>query len=203
VVGLAVARRLALAGRRVTVLEAEADFGLHTSSRGSWVIHSGLYYPADSFKAKLCQAGRHMLYAYCDARGVHFEKRGKIVVAVSDDQVSCAGSRSRQLCSHTLLALFSHRNLVWQVCVTLPQNLRSYFRDVCDCIQSCRSTTSVSPKRATRQVSKLEALLENGHRNGATDLRWMPAEEACSLEPALHCVAALFSPATGVVDGRG
>lgn len=123
-VGLAVARRLALAGRRVTVLEAEADFGLHTSGRGSWVIHSGLYYPADSFKAKLCQAGRHMLYAYCDARGVHFEKRGKIVVAVSDDQVSFAGCRSRQLCSHTLLALLSHRNLVWQVCVTLPQNLR-------------------------------------------------------------------------------
>lgn len=51
-------------------------------------------------------------------------------------------------------------------------------------------------------MEKLKVLLENAHTNGATDVRWMPTEEARSLQPDLHCVAALFSPTTGVVDGR-
>lgn len=54
VVGLAVARALALAGREVMVLESEADIGTGTSSRNSEVIHAGIYYPAGSLKAQLC-----------------------------------------------------------------------------------------------------------------------------------------------------
>jgi L-2-hydroxyglutarate oxidase LhgO len=65
VVGLAVARELALAGREVIVLEAAESIGTHTSSRNSEVIHAGLYYPKGSLKARLCVEGKHKLYAYC------------------------------------------------------------------------------------------------------------------------------------------
>ena len=67
VVGLAVARALALAGREVLVLEREALIGSHTSSRNSEVIHAGIYYPEGSAKARLCVAGRELLYAYAAA----------------------------------------------------------------------------------------------------------------------------------------
>ena len=70
VVGLAVARALALAGREVTVLEAEPRFGMHASSRNSEVIHAGIYYPPGSLKARACVAGRDMLYRYCAERGI-------------------------------------------------------------------------------------------------------------------------------------
>ena len=88
VVGLAVARELALAGREVIVLEAEDAIGTHTSSRNSEVIHAGLYYPKDSLKARFCVAGKRMLYAYCADRGVPHSNIGKIVVAVTADEVA-------------------------------------------------------------------------------------------------------------------
>lgn len=50
VVGLAVARELALAGREVWVIERAADIGTGTSSRNSEVVHAGIYYPQGSLK---------------------------------------------------------------------------------------------------------------------------------------------------------
>ncbi len=70
VVGLAVARELALSGRSVIVVEAGRLIGAETSSRNSEVIHSGIYYPQGSLKAKACVAGRRRLYDYCDQHGV-------------------------------------------------------------------------------------------------------------------------------------
>src|SRR4051794_40607186 len=87
VVGLAVARALALAGREVLVLEAADAIGTETSSRNSEVIHAGLYYPPGSLKARLCVAGRRALYAYCAARGVPATAVGKIIVATDDSQI--------------------------------------------------------------------------------------------------------------------
>ncbi len=81
VVGLAAARRLALAGLETLVLERESDFGSGISSRNSEVIHAGLYYPAGSLKARLCVQGRAMLYRYCEERGVAHRRCGKLVVA--------------------------------------------------------------------------------------------------------------------------
>ncbi len=86
VVGLAVARALALAGREVWVLERAEAIGTGTSSRNSEVIHAGLYYPAGSLKARLCVRGRAQLYAYCAARGVAHERCGKLIVATSTAQ---------------------------------------------------------------------------------------------------------------------
>ena len=81
VVGLAVGRSLALAGREVVVLEAEAQIGMHASSRNSEVIHAGLYYPGESLKAQLCVQGKEMLYSYCEEHGVDHSRLGKIIVA--------------------------------------------------------------------------------------------------------------------------
>jgi L-2-hydroxyglutarate oxidase LhgO len=87
VVGIAVARALALAGREVLVLDAAEGIGTETSSRNSEVVHAGLYYPTGSLKARLCVAGRHALYAYCAERGIAHRRCGKLVVATAEDQV--------------------------------------------------------------------------------------------------------------------
>ncbi|SEC12630.1 L-2-hydroxyglutarate oxidase LhgO [Rhizobiales bacterium GAS188] len=86
VVGLAVARALALSGRETLILEAETMIGTGTSSRNSEVIHAGIYYPKGSLKALLCVAGRKALYAYCDAHGVPYRRCGKLIVAANDEQ---------------------------------------------------------------------------------------------------------------------
>ncbi|MGH6637450.1 MAG: NAD(P)/FAD-dependent oxidoreductase [Polaromonas sp.] len=88
VVGLAVARALALQGREVMVLEAADAIGTATSSRNSEVIHAGIYYPQGSLKARLCVEGKELLYAYCAARGIGHSRCGKLIVATSDAQVA-------------------------------------------------------------------------------------------------------------------
>jgi len=88
VVGLAVARALAQAGREVVILEAEALIGSRTSARNSEVIHAGIYYPKDSLKARLCVAGRHALYDYCAAHHVPHRRCGKLIVATDEAEVA-------------------------------------------------------------------------------------------------------------------
>jgi len=88
VVGLAVARALALAGREVLVLEQEAVIGQGTSSRNSEVIHAGIYYPPGSLKARLCVRGKTLLYTYCAERGVDHRRCGKLIVAHTASQAA-------------------------------------------------------------------------------------------------------------------
>jgi len=88
VVGLAVARALALGGREVMVLEAASAIGTGTSSRNSEVIHAGIYYAKDSLKAKLCVRGKELLYDYCAERGIGHRRCGKLLVATQPEQVS-------------------------------------------------------------------------------------------------------------------
>lgn len=88
VVGLAVARALALQGREVIVLEAEGAIGTGTSSRNSEVIHAGIYYPQGSLKARLCVAGKAMLYDYLAARALPHRRCGKLIVATSPPQLA-------------------------------------------------------------------------------------------------------------------
>ena len=86
VVGLAVARALALSGREAVVVEAESMIGTGTSSRNSEVIHAGIYYPPGSNKARLCVAGKQALYEYCAERGIKHRRCGKLIVATNDNQ---------------------------------------------------------------------------------------------------------------------
>jgi L-2-hydroxyglutarate oxidase LhgO len=137
VIGLAVARRLALAGREVIVLEAAEAIGTQTSARNSEVIHAGIYYAKGSLKARLCVAGRKALYAYCTSRGVAHKRLGKFIVATSEAQ--------------------------------LPE------------------------------LARLQAAAA---ANGVVDLeRWDKAALARA-EPAVSCVAGLWSPSTGIIDSH-
>ncbi len=137
VVGLAVARALAMAGREVVVLEAEDAIGTHTSSRNSEVIHAGIYYPKGSLKARTCVAGKELLYEYGVSHGVHHRRSGKLIVA-SDEQ----------------------------------------------------------------QIPELEKIQQRAHANGVTDVVWMTRQQVVALEPAVHCVAGLYSPSTGIIDSH-
>ncbi|MGO4607527.1 NAD(P)/FAD-dependent oxidoreductase [Variovorax sp. 2RAF20] len=137
VVGLAVARALALAGREVLVLESEGAIGTGTSSRNSEVIHAGIYYPQGSLKAKLCVEGKELLYAYAAERGVPHRRCGKLIVATSPGQ-----------------------------------------------------------------ADQLDAIRVKAAANGVGDLAMLTAQQAGALEPQLHCVAALHSPSTGIVDSH-
>ncbi|MQA67088.1 MAG: FAD-dependent oxidoreductase [Alphaproteobacteria bacterium] len=138
VVGLAIARALALSGREVVVLEAANAIGTGTSSRNSEVIHAGIYYPRGSLKAIHCVAGRERLYTYCAEKGVPHRRCGKLIVATDN-----------------------------------------------------------------AQVDGLRALEQKSRANGVADVRWLDANVARTLEPALHCVAALLSPSTGIIDSHG
>jgi L-2-hydroxyglutarate oxidase LhgO len=137
VVGLAVARELALAGREVIVLESEGAIGTGTSSRNSEVIHAGIYYPKGSLKARLCVEGKWLLYDYLAARSLPFKRCGKLIVAT-----------------------------------------------------------------APAQVGELEAIRAKALANGVDDLAWMEGEAVRAIEPHLHCLAALHSPSTGIVDSH-
>ncbi len=92
VVGLAVARALARAGREVVVVEAENAIGTGTSSRNSEVIHAGIYYPTGLVKTRLCVEGKAMLYAFCRDYSVPHRRCGKLIVAADDE-------RGRKACS--------------------------------------------------------------------------------------------------------
>ena len=86
VVGLAVARALAMSGREVFLIDAAEGIGTETSSRNSEVIHAGIYYPAGSLMARLCVAGKWAMYAYCNERGIAHRNCGKLIVATSDEE---------------------------------------------------------------------------------------------------------------------
>lgn len=88
VVGLAVARELANRGLETIVLERHKVIGCETSSRNSEVIHAGIYYPKNSLKARLCVAGKALLYDYCENKNIGYKRCGKLIVASSEAQLS-------------------------------------------------------------------------------------------------------------------
>ncbi len=88
VVGLAIAAQVASRNRLVYVLEKNERFGQETSSRHSGVIHSGIYYPEGSLKAKLCVEGNRLLCELCRKHGIGYQKLGKLIVATSDEEIT-------------------------------------------------------------------------------------------------------------------
>jgi L-2-hydroxyglutarate oxidase LhgO len=84
VVGLAIAREFAMAGREVVIVESQSHYGSGTSARNSGVIHAGIYYPTGSKKALWCVEGRHLLYDYVSCRKVGHKRIGKLIVAAQN-----------------------------------------------------------------------------------------------------------------------
>ncbi|WP_406829726.1 L-2-hydroxyglutarate oxidase [Pedococcus sp. KACC 23699] len=89
ILGLAVAERLCRTrpGTEVTVVEKEPGWARHQTGRNSGVIHSGLYYPPGSAKARMCRAGSASMLAFARAEGVAHEVCGKLVVATREDEL--------------------------------------------------------------------------------------------------------------------
>jgi L-2-hydroxyglutarate oxidase LhgO len=87
IIGLSVAHALSDGEKEIIVVERNESFGQETSSRNSEVIHSGIYYPKDSFKAKCCIRGRHLLYDLCVKHGIPHKKLGKLLVACDKKEV--------------------------------------------------------------------------------------------------------------------
>lgn len=87
VIGLSIARELAMAGHEVIILETAHSIGTETSSRNSEVIHAGIYYPRDSLKAKLCLEGKKKLYEYCRSHNVPHKTCGKLIVATNKEEI--------------------------------------------------------------------------------------------------------------------
>ena len=87
VVGLAIAAKLSERYQNIFVIDKNRSFGQETSSRNSEVVHSGIYYPTGTLKAKFCVEGRKMLYSLCDKENIPYRKCGKLIVATNDSEV--------------------------------------------------------------------------------------------------------------------
>ncbi len=87
VVGLACAAESSSRGLPTLLVERHPSFGQETSSHNSEVIHSGIYYPANSLKARLCVPANRNLYEQCAREGIWTRRCGKLVVAVTHDEV--------------------------------------------------------------------------------------------------------------------
>ena len=87
IIGLAVAEALSARYDNILLVEKRETFGQETSSRNSEVIHSGIYYPPDFLKAGFCREGNRALYKRCLERAIPHRRIGKLIVAVSDDEV--------------------------------------------------------------------------------------------------------------------
>ena len=137
IVGLAVARELTMRhpGASICVLEREPALGRHQTGHSSGVVHAGIYYAPGSLRARLCVAGARELYAYCDERGIPYEKSGKLIVAAGEEE-----------------------------------------------------------------LTRLDELERRGRENQVPGLRRVVPNEIAEIEPHARGVAALHSPATGVVD---
>ena len=116
VIGLAIARHLAMRGRDVIVLEKRDAIGTEVSSRSSEVIHAGIYYPKDSLKARLCVAGKHLLYEFCADHGVAHRRIGKLIVAVTDEELDGLSD----------VRAAAHRNGVTDVEYMTPGQVREF-----------------------------------------------------------------------------
>jgi len=137
IVGLAVAREVLARrpGAKILVIDKHDSVAYHQSGHNSGVIHSGVYYAPGSLKARLCVEGSRLMQEFCDANGIPYERCGKLIVALTDQE--------------------------------LPR------------------------------LTELEA---RGHANGVQGLRRVGGGEIADLEPLCRGIAALHSPATGIVD---
>ena len=89
IVGLAVAREI-LARRpdaRLVVIDKQTAVAQHQTGHNSGVIHSGIYYTPGSLKARLCVEGARLMYEYCDEHAIPYERCGKLVVALDDEEL--------------------------------------------------------------------------------------------------------------------
>lgn len=86
VVGCAIARAVSARWQDVFLVEQNPKLGMATSSRNSGVVHSGIYYPKNSLKARHCIEGNRLTYEFCKKHSVPFRHTGKLVVAANEHE---------------------------------------------------------------------------------------------------------------------
>ena len=98
VVGLSTAAELCrkFPAAVVGVFDKEQQFGWHTSSRNSEVIHAGMYYATDSLKAKLCVEGRQLLYSFCEQHKIPHQRIGKLIIARDESEIPAIEGIAKQ-----------------------------------------------------------------------------------------------------------
>lgn len=89
IVGAALAAEIARRrpGSRVLVVEKEARPAFHQTGRNSGVVHSGVYYTPGSLKARFCREGAELTRAFCTARNIGYDERGKLIVATGEEEL--------------------------------------------------------------------------------------------------------------------
>ncbi len=88
ITGLTTARELVLRGfENIVIIDKESRTGMHASGRNSGVLHAGIYYSPDSFKARFCVEGNRMLTDYCRDKGLPLENRGKVIVVTDEGRL--------------------------------------------------------------------------------------------------------------------
>lgn len=87
IVGLSIAREIHARepNAKIIILEKEAVLGAHASGRNSGVLHTGIYYPPATLKAKLCKAGADAMFAYAEQNAIPVRRDGKVIVATSEE----------------------------------------------------------------------------------------------------------------------
>jgi len=82
IIGLTIAKALVekTQAARILIIEKEQNIGLHSSGRNSGVLHSGIYYPAESLKAKVCASGARRMISYCEQNQLSLNRIGKVIV---------------------------------------------------------------------------------------------------------------------------
>jgi L-2-hydroxyglutarate oxidase len=90
IVGLATAYRLSQShpGKRVLILEKEADVAHHQTGHNSGVLHSGIYYKPGSLKAINCREGKLAMQAFCEEEGLPYDVCGKVIVALDESELA-------------------------------------------------------------------------------------------------------------------
>lgn len=88
IIGLTIARELIRRGHRnIRLIEKEQELGMHASGRNSGVLHAGIYYGADTLKARTCLEGNRLMKEFCRAEGVPLLENGKVIVAKSESEI--------------------------------------------------------------------------------------------------------------------
>ncbi|GAC1380267.1 MAG: L-2-hydroxyglutarate oxidase [Marmoricola sp.] len=206
IVGLAVARALTQRGEEVVVLEKEEALAVHQTGRNSGVIHSGLYYPPGSLKARMATAGARSMVAYAAQQGVAHEVCGKLVVAVDESERSRLHALASRATANGVSAQLVDPGAAraYEPNVACVEALRVESTGIVDYSAICSALAAEVEQRGaiqrgnafrgvTRELGRLRVLTQNGDLTASAlvncgGLHSDRIARACGLEPEARIV---------------
>lgn len=123
IVGMTIARQLKATGvKHIILLEKENAIGKHASGRNSGVLHTGIYYPHETLKAKLCLKGNRLMQRYCQEKNLPCKTLGKVIVAKNQDDLATLDILYQQAISNGAKI----RHLNQEALAKIEPNARTY-----------------------------------------------------------------------------